>query len=52
MVVEGFVLEDHVVGISVSIGLSIVIAVGMYFLTLAVLGAKKINNQADIEPEF
>lgn len=52
MVVEGFVLEDHIVGISVSIGLSIVIAVGMYFLTLAVLGAKKINNQADIEPEF
>lgn len=52
MVMEDFVLEEHAVGIVVSAALSIAIAVGMYFLTFAVLGAKKINNQAEIEPEF
>ncbi len=49
---EGFSLEKEMASILVAVGLSIVIAVLMFFLTLAVLRAKRINNQAEDKPEF
>ncbi len=52
MVTEDFSLADKAPAIIVSAALAVVIAVLMYFLTLAVLGAKKIDNQAENEPEF
>ncbi len=52
MVMEGYSLSENAPAIIVSAALAVVIAVLMYFLTLAVLGAKKINNQAENEPEF
>ncbi len=52
MVTEGFSLAEKAPAIIVSAVLAVVIAVLMYFLTLAILGAKKIDNQAANEPEF
>jgi len=52
MVMEGYSLAENAPAIIVSAALAVVIAVLMYFLTLAVLGAKKIDNQAANEPEF
>ncbi len=52
MVTEDFSLAEKAPAIIVSAALAVVIAVLMYFLTLAVLGAKKIDNQAANEPEF
>ncbi len=43
---ENYVAENTA-SILVSVGLSLVICVLMYFLALGVLGAKKINNQED-----
>ncbi len=51
MFMEDFSLADEMTSIIVAIVLSVVIAVLMFFLTLAVLGAKKINNQEN-KPEF
>ena len=48
---ENFSLSDEMLNIVVSVVLSIVIAVLMYLLTLAVLKAKRVNNQED-KPEF
>lgn len=49
---DGFVLSDNIASIAVSVGLAIVISVMMYFLAFGVLNAKKIENQAEIKPEF
>ncbi len=51
MFYEDFSLADNAASIAVAIVLSFAIAVIMFFLTNAVLGAKKINNQED-KPEF
>lgn len=48
---EGFSLSDEMSSIVISVVLSVVIAVLMYLLTLAVLKAKRVNNQED-KPEF
>lgn len=52
MFTEDFVLSENILNISVSIGLSLVISVLMYFLALGVLNAKKINNKEEVKPEF
>ena len=51
MVYDDFEMSEHAASIAVGIALSFVIAAVMFFLTNAVLGAKKINNQED-KPEF
>ena len=51
MFVEGFSLETEAISIIVAVVLSIVIGVLMFYLTLAVLTSKKINNQEN-KPEF
>ena len=43
---------EKTAAVAVSVGLSVVIAVMMYFLALGVLGAKKINNREEKAPEF
>ena len=48
----GVDISEKTAAIAVSVGLSVVIAVMMYFLALGVLGAKKINNQEEKAPEF
>ena len=48
---EGNDISAETASIIVAVVLAVVIAVLMYFITLAVLGAKKINNQED-RPEF
>ncbi len=48
---EYFSLEDNALSMIVGIMLSFVIMVMMFFLTYAVLNAKKINNRED-KPEF
>lgn len=52
MVSEDFVLADKIVSIIVAIVLSLAVAVIMYFLTLGVLNAKRIDNTEDERPEF
>lgn len=52
MVTEDFSLSEKAPAIIVSAVIAIVIAVLMYFLALGVLGSKKIDNQAEQEPEF
>lgn len=49
---NGFDISENLASIGVSVGLAIVIAVMMYFLALGILKAKKIENQAEIKPEF
>ena len=46
-----FVLSDNIASIAVGAVLSVVIGVVMFFMTLCVLKAKRINNQED-KPEF
>lgn len=46
-----FVLADNIANIAVSVLLSFVIGAMMFFLTLAVLRGRKINNRVD-KPEF
>lgn len=45
-------VSENLTSIGVSVGLSIVISLMMYFLALGVLKAKKTENQAEIKPEF
>lgn len=52
MVVDDFSLAEKAPAIIVSAALAVVLSVVMYFLALGVLGAKKIDNQAEKEPEF
>lgn len=52
MFTEDFDLSENVANIAVSVGISLLISVLMYFLALGVLNAKKINNQEEIKPEF
>lgn len=47
-----FVLADNAASIAVGAAISVVLGVLMYFMTLAVLNAKKIDNQQADEPEF
>lgn len=47
-----FVLSDNAASIAVGAVISVVLGVVMYFMTLAVLNAKKIDNQQANEPEF
>lgn len=51
MMYDDFSLADNAASITVGIALSFVIAAMMFFLTNAVLSAKKIDNQED-KPEF
>ncbi len=52
IVSSGYVLSEHAAAIAVSVGIAVVVGVLMYFLTLGVLKAKKINNQEEETPEF
>lgn len=52
IVSSGYVLSEHAAAIAVSVGIAVVVGVLMYFLTLGVLNAKKINNQEEETPEF
>ena len=48
----GYDLDAKMPSILVSVGLSVVIGVLMFFLALAVLGAKKIDNTEEEKPAF
>ena len=52
MFTDDFVLSDNIANIAVSVGLSLLISVLMYFLALGVLGAKRIDNKEEVKPEF
>ncbi len=45
-------LESQALNITVTIAISLVVCVVMFFLALGVLSAKKINNREEISPEF
>lgn len=49
---EGYDLSEKTASILVAIGLAIVISVLMFVLAVAVLNAKKIDNQEEVKPEF
>lgn len=49
---DGFDLAANMPSIITAFVLAVVIAVSMYFLALAVLKAKKIDNQAEEQPQF
>ena len=52
MTMEEFDLTASTPSILVGMGISVVVAVLMFFLTLGVLGAKKIDNTEEERPEF
>lgn len=52
MYYEGYDLAEKTPSILVSIGLALVIGVLMFVLAVAVLNAKKIDNQEEEKPEF
>lgn len=52
MVTADFSLAEKAPAIIVSAVLAVVISALMFLLAVGVLGAKKIDNQAEIEPEF
>lgn len=47
-----FDLSANIASIAVAIVLSLIICVLMYFMTLGILKAKKVDNQAEDEPQF
>lgn len=47
-----FSIADEASNILISVIISLVVCVVMFFLALAVLSAKKINNREEIKPEF
>lgn len=49
---ESAAVEDQTLNITVTIAISLVVCVVMFFLALGVLSAKKINNREEISPEF
>lgn len=51
MFMDGFDLSENIASIIVGVVLSLLVGVLMFFLSYAVLNAKKINNQED-KPEF
>ncbi len=52
MAMEGFDINASLPSIFVGMGISVVVAVLMFFLALGVLGAKKIDNTEEERPEF
>ncbi len=52
MAMEGFDFAASMPSILVGMGISVVVAVLMFFLALGVLGAKKIDNTEEERPEF
>lgn len=49
---NGFDISENLASIAVSVVLAVVISVMMYFLAFGILKAGKIENQAEIKPEF
>lgn len=49
---QGDVLGDNLANIFISAGISVAIGVLLFFVTLAVLNGKRVNNEEEDKPEF